>query len=409
MKQAKAELYQRKREGKGRKKKTDAISVRIYFNRKYRRYSTGVDLSSNEFEKVRDTNKQVRGKLKESRTKVFFQLQKARNIIDKLKVFTFDAFEDAYFENRDVINSVSYAFDKYIDEMKADNRLGTAASYSDAKTSLEKFKKDLTFADVTPRFLKRYEREMINQGKSISTVGIYLRSLRAIFNKQNIDRSVYPFGKNKYTIPKGRNIKKALNSKEIAKIYQYEASENSMIEKARDYWIFLYLGNGMNVKDFCNLKWKNIDGEMLRYYRQKTKDSTRELKEIEVSLKPQAKAIIKKWGVRSISKNNYVFPHFENDMTPESKRKTYKQINRNINKYMKRIADDLGINKKVTTYYARHSFATALKRSNVSTEMISELLGHSSLAVTENYLDGFEKDQIKKQTDVLTQGFDKAN
>lgn len=409
MKQAKAELYQRKREGKGRKKKTDAISVRIYFNRKYRRYSTGVDLSSNEFEKVRDTNKQVRGKLKESRTKVFFQLQKARNIIDKLEVFTFDAFEDVYFENRDIINGVSHAFDQYINELKEENRLGTAASYRDAKTSLEKFKKDLTFADVTPRFLKRYEREMINQGKSISTVGIYLRSLRAIFNKQNIDRSIYPFGKNKYTIPKGRNIKKALNSKEIAKIFHYQAPEKSMTEKARDYWIFLYLGNGMNVKDFCNLKWKNIDGDMLRYYREKTKDSTRESKEIEVSLKPQAKTIINKWGVRTISKDNYIFPHFENDMTPEKKRRVYKQVNRNINKYMKRIAKDVGINKPVTTYYARHSFATALKRSNVSTEMISELLGHSSLEVTKNYLAGFEKEQIKKQTDVLIQGFDKAN
>ena len=69
---------------------------------------------------------------------------------------------------------------------------------------------------------------------------------------------------------------------------------------------------------------------------------------------------------------------------------------------MKRIARNVGINKNVTTYVARHSFATILKRSGADISMISDLLGHSNLSITESYLDSFENDQIKEQTDVLT-------
>ncbi len=91
-----------------------------------------------------------------------------------------------------------------------------------------------------------------------------------------------------------------------------------------------------------------------------------------------------------------------------SKRKVYQQLTKTINKYVKRVAKEVGIDKNVTSYFARHSFATVLKRSGTGVELISELLGHSSVNITESYLDSFEKEHIQKETDVLTQGFKKA-
>ena len=88
-------------------------------------------------------------------------------------------------------------------------------------------------------------------------------------------------------------------------------------------------------------------------------------------------------------------------MTPEQQRRIYQDLTKLINKYIKRIAKSVGIEKNITTYYARHSFATVLKRSGANIAMISELLGHSNLSVTENYLDSFEKEQIHSQTDAL--------
>jgi integrase/recombinase XerD len=210
---------------------------------------------------------------------------------------------------------------------------------------------------------------MLEGGHSITTVGMYLRALRAVYNQQNIDRSLYPF--EKYEIPTGKNIKKALTLNEISLIYNYKATGTEAM--ARDYWMFLYLCNGMNVKDFCSLKWENISGDILTYQREKTKRTRRDSKKIVVSLKPETWKIINKYGKRSIVPDSYIFPHYENGMTPERKQEVSQQLIKTINKYMKRIARNVGINKEVTTYYARHSFATILKQSGADISMIPKI------------------------------------
>jgi integrase len=387
-----------------------SVKIRVTFNRKRKYFSTGIDLDPLDFEQVMNGKRRT-AEQKETYLKLNHLYHKAETVIKNLPVFTFGSFEERFLEQRNTQNSVSFAFDKYIQQLKAENRIGTAVSYECAKNSINDFKKDLTFAEVTPSLLKKYENWMLQNDKSISTVGIYLRSFRAIYNLQSIDRSLYPFGegKNKYSIPTSRNIKKALTVEEIAKIYHYETPTGKTADMAKDYWLFLYLCNGMNVKDFCLLKWGDIDGDMLTYTRAKTQRSRKESKAISVALKPETWEIIKKWGQPSISKQAFIFPHLKHGMSAEKERATYQQLTKTINKYMKGICKELKINKDVTTYFARHSFATVLKRSGAKIEMISELLGHSSVDVTESYLDSFEKDQIQKETDVLTAGFRKAN
>ena len=384
-----------------------SVKIKVTYNRKRKYYSTGIDLKPTDFDQIlfgqRKTNEQ-----KEINKKILYFENKASDVIKDLQIFSFDAFQEKFLENRNTANSVSFAFDKYIDELKLENRLGTASSYECAKSSISQFRSDLTFAEITPNFLKKYQKWMTDNDRSISTVGIYLRSLRAVYNEQKIDKSAYPFGKGKYTIPTSKNTKKALTLDEIGKIYNFDAPRNSAIEMAKDYWIFMYLSNGMNVKDLCLLKWKNIDGNILTYRRAKTERSNKEQKTITVALKADSLAIIKKWSVPSLNKNAYIFPHFTNKTDAVQMRKIGKQLTKKINKYVKKIAIADGINKTVTTYYARHSFATVLKRSGVQTEMISELLGHSSMSVTESYLDSFENEQIQDKTDSLI-AFKKAN
>ena len=408
MKKAEAEIYLDKLRPK--KNGDCSVKIKVTFNRKRKYYPSGIYLTAEDFHKLMNAERRSKEQ-KEVLIKLNHLLTKAQKTISALTVFTFTGFEDNYFELRNTENSLSFAFDKYIEELKSESRIGTAVSYNCAKNSLETFKKELTFADITPSLLKQYENWMLDKNKSITTVGIYLRSLRTIYNLQNIDKSLYPFGsKNgKYSIPTGQNIKKALTVEEIASIYNYNTNSNKTKDMAKDYWLFLYLCNGMNVKDFCLLKWKNIDGEMLTYKREKTKRSKKENRAITVAIKPETLAIIKKWGVPSINKESYIFPHIKHGMTIEKERATYQQLTKIINKYIKQIASDLGIKKNVTTYFARHSFATVLKRSGANIAMISDLLGHSSVGVTESYLDSFENDQIQLQTNALTNGFRKAN
>ena len=408
MKQAEVSIYiddlRPKKDGKC------SIKIRVSFNRKRKYFSTGIDLTVDEFEKVFNAKRKT-SEQKEIEEKILHFKNKANNIIKNLPLFTFDAFEENYFEQRNTYNSVSFAFDKYIKQLEKEDRVGTASSYRCAKNSLDKFNENLTFAEVSTSFLKSYEKWMLKEGKNLTTVGIYVRSLRAIYNLQKIDKSLYPFGeaKDKYSIPTGSNIKKALTNEELAKIYNYKTESNSTKEMAKDYWIFLYLCNGINVKDFCLLKWGDIDGDMLTYNRAKTQRTKKGSKPILVALKEETLEIIKKWGKPSKSKDDYIFPHLELGMTAEKQRATYQQLTKTINKYIKNICEELGINNNVTTYFARHSFATVLKRSGANISLISDLLGHSSVGVTESYLDGFENEQIQKQTNALTAGFQKAN
>jgi len=393
---------------------TRLVKIRITFNRKQKYYPTDVHLMEDEFEKVMFGKKRTREQKKiKQKLEVFYN--KADKIIDNLKVFTFQKFEDLYSESRDLLNTIQEAYAKRIEHLRLDNKINTAITYECAINSLDEFilkkykKKTIQFADISPELLKKYERFMLDNGRSTTTISMYLRTLRAMFNSHEIDKSIYPFGKDKYQIPNSRNIKKALTIEEIGQIYNYEAKPNSPEDKAKDYWLFLYLCNGMNVVDFCSLRWSNINNDTLTFERAKTKTTNKERKLITVYLKPEIMAIIKKWGQLSTNKDLFVFPHFNKEMDAEQQRRVVKQLTKNINKYIKRIAIDLGINRNVTTYYARHSFATILQRSGADISMISDLLGHSSVSVTEGYLDGFEKEQIQEKTNALTLGFNKAN
>ena len=408
MKTAEASIFLDKKRPK--KNGKCAVKIKVTFNRKRKYFLTGIDLSEDEFTKMNTADRKSKIQKAHLITLNHF-LSKASKIIDELKVFTFDVFTEHFTEQRNVHNSVSFAFDKYIESLELEERISTAISYRCAKNSLEKFKKSLTFADITPELLRKYESFMLNNGSSITTVGIYLRSLRAVYNLQKIDKSIYPFGngKNEYSIPTGKNVKKALTIEEIGQIYNYEAELNTVEDMAKDYWLFLCLCNGMNVKDLCNLKWSNIENDVLTFVREKTKRTTKGTKLITVSLKPETMVIIKKWSQLSTNKDLYIFPHLNNKMTPKEKHLTAQLLTEKINKNIKRIAIDLGINKNVTTYFARHSFATVLKRSGANISMISDLLGHSSVSITESYLDSFEKEQIQEKTNALTLGFNKAN
>jgi site-specific recombinase XerD len=379
------------------------VSIRITHQRKRRYYPTNLAISAKDFDRIMTAKRRNDADTKTYNKILSFE-NKAIEAVDALPVFTFGMFEDIYLNNKNAGDSVKFGFEKYVQELKDEKRIGTAVSYETAMKSIDAFKTGLKYADITASFLKKYENAMIDAGKSKTTVGIYLRSLRAIYNRATIDKALYPFGvgKNKYSIPTGRNIKKALKIEEIAKIFHYEVEAGTTKAMARDYWIFIYLCNGLNVKDLCLLKHKNIEGDVLKYERAKTKRSKKDSDLITVSLKPEAKTIMSKWGQHSINGETYIFPHLQKGMTAERERIVYKQLTKIINHYMKLIAKELEINKQITTYYARHSFATILKNSGASMEFISEALGHGDMKTTKSYDAGFEHEIIHKTTDALT-------
>jgi integrase/recombinase XerD len=379
------------------------LRVTCQGERKY--YATGYNASLNDY--VLMMENKARGELRKTNFALRGIQINAQKCCDGLETFSFIKFEALFFPKKVTVTNLQSAFDSYIKELEANEQIGTAHSCSCACVSLHKYKAALKFEHLTPEFLRSYERWFVGQGKSITTVGIYLRALRAVINlsiKQGLmPLEDYPFGKRKYIIPTGRNIKKALTIEEIAKIYNYVVETGSVNDMCRDYWIFIYLCNGLNVKDLCLLTYKNIKDDFIIFNRAKTIRSRRSNPEpIRIALRDDSKRIIAKWGQHELTQDTYIFPYLKPAMTPKKQRDNIGLLIHLINEHMKKIANELGICKPITTYYARHSFATILKNSGVSTEFICEALGHTSLQTTKNYLAGFEQEAIRKTTDVLT-------
>jgi integrase/recombinase XerD len=342
---------------------------------------------------------------------------KANDIIKDISDFTFEKFEKIYFTTDPVENvnekDLFVWLKRLAKDMRAEGRISTAVTYECALGSLTTFtsQKTLLLSDFTTDFLKKYDAWMEKEKKSPTTTGIYLRAVRVAYNKAMkkglVNPEKYPFGKRsdeKFPIPNGANVKKALTIKQVGDIANYKAPIGSQIRRYRDYWLFTYLGNGMNIKDMAMLKYKNIDQDKLTFIREKTKrETSSNPKLITVVITPMVTRIIKEWGNKPADPESYIFPILEPEATPVRQYKLIQQATKMINTYIKDVAAEVKIPVKVTTYVSRHSFSTVLKRSGVSTEFIKESLGHSSLNTTEKYLAGFEDGEQRKNADLLTQ------
>lgn len=359
-------------------------------------------------------------------TKKVSYLQRAKDLVASLgDKFTFEAFKEKIHNTTPALSVQKKEGDLIADlrerytTLKSSGRLSDAGLFDNTASSLIRFtgKEVLPYEQVTKAFLEKYEKWMLEKGKkgksesspdlpaSITTVGIYIRQIRTMFNlsfeSKPENKSLYPFGKNGYTIPASRNIKKALTKTDIGKIVAYQAEPGSSRDLARDLWLFSYLCNGINFADILSIQWKNVDkkNNTIVFVRQKTKGTKKsKLKNVQIDLIPLTSKIIEKWGDK---KGLYVFPFYGKDMSEDRKKAVKNQVIKNTNYHMGKIAEELDIKVDVKTYSARHSFATILLLSEAPLAFISQKLDHSSITTTQNYLGSFEDSQSKKYLSAL--------
>ncbi len=214
-----------------------------------------------------------------------------------------------------------------------------------------------------------------------------------------IREAQYPFGKDRYEIQEGEGRKMALTLVQIGRLARYEDGSDATA-KYRDYWLFLYLCNGINVADFVRLKFRDIVNGEICFVRQKTERTTRTRKEIRVIVTDRMQTIIDRWG-NPPAPDRFIFPVLDGSEDAMRRKMKTQFLTREINKRMKAVGEQLGIGP-ISTYTARHSFATVLKRAGANIAYISESLGHSDLKTTENYLASFEREEREKNAQILT-------
>ena len=282
----------------------------------------------------------------------------------------------------------------HIEDLNTSGRTGNARFYKDSKVSFFKFigSKRIYFKDITPNLLDRYEIHLRSNGNIDSGIAVKMRAIRALYNdaikKGFAHKENYPFDAYKLSKLKGKGNKRALTYGDVMKIKNFDSSEFPTLINTKNYFLFSYYTGGMNFHDMMNLKWDNVHGDRIIYVRSKTKGR------FNIKILPPVQEILDYYKNQKRA-SRYVFPIIlNNDSTPIQleyrKEKTLKRFNRDL----KKIASICDIEQKITSYVARHSFATNMKQKGVSTDIISEAMGHQNLTITQAYLKELENDVL---------------
>jgi len=314
---------------------------------------------------------------------------KANKILEQLPEYDFDEFK-AKWTGIEQIKAkktlLSHLFEERSRYFKKRDKINTSITYDNALKAISRYQKGAKIKDVNLKFIEGFHNNLLAEGKSITTISIHMRTFRAVVNANRDLFIDYPF--KKYKIPTARNNKRAIEQKDFLKLLNHK-SKTRASRFYLDLYRFSYYCAGINIRDIALLKKDNIKGEYLIYTRSKTG------KTIKVYLLPQAKTIIQEYQ----SNREYIFPILENNDSEH----IYKKVNTTTNKVnytLERACEDLEI-VKVSTYSARHSFATHLMNKGASIAFISQSLGHTSISTTQNYIGSFTNDQMKEGMSML--------
>ena len=353
----------------------------------------------------------------------------AETLAESDQVHDAGAIADKVGEERRVVRQFKLLayFDELISQFDKTGNVGNRKVYRDVQNNLARYigeGKDVAFDAVTVKFCNGWENKMRSEGLTEITLSVKFRTLRAVLNKAIANgyarADSYPFARNtaethKFQVGKfdTRTTKRAISKADIRKIEVYQPTpyagpytslrdHTARVMLARDLFLFSYYCGGINFVDMALLRWGSIGTDLdgkprLSYTRQKTGGK------FSLRLMPQALAILERYRPAEVRSTAYVFPVLNSvfHRTAVQKHNRSGKIMSQVNHDLKVIGAAVGIETPLTTYVARHSFATALKRSGVATGIISEAMGHSDERTTQIYLSEFETDLVDAAFDNL--------
>lgn len=259
------------------------------------------------------------------------------------------------------LKTVSEFYQELIEEYRVNNKCGNRLIYKSSYNSLKVFtndKLDIPFSAIDITWLNKYERWLRSKGNEETTMSLMFRTLRSTYNKaikaKCARKSEYPFDEFKINKFDVSTQKRAIAKTEVLKFTKdvRPIGKRQYIQLSKDIFMFSYLCGGINFTDIANLTKANIiEGKRLHYIRQKTG------KLIKIGLSEEAMKIIERYATES---KGYLFPILNANLhkTPLQKQNRIHKILGKVNINLKLIAAQLGVEGNLTTYVARHSFAS---------------------------------------------------
>jgi site-specific recombinase XerD len=300
-------------------------------------------------------------------------------------------------------------------------RLKNANVYRDCANQLRKFIKDayhlndVPFDRVNVAFCNELETTLRGSGNGENTLSNRFRTLRAVLNQAIaagvMKADAYPFArttaeKHKFKVSQFdvSTTPRAISRDELRRLESLQPTTDQQ-QLAKNVFLFSFYCGGINFVDMAQLRWHDLTGpnptapyESLRYVRQKTKGK------FSIKLLAPAVALLSAYHSQTYANpDSYVFP-----ILNPTRHMTAVQIKNRLNKVLGQVNQDLkalgeaaGIGTPLTTYVARHSFATTLKMNGVATSIISQAMGHKSERTTAVYLDSFGAEVVENAYEAL--------
>ena len=290
--------------------------------------------------------------------------------------------------------------DRMIEERKAEYALGTAHIYQASRNALSAFLKahDIPFKRVRPELLKQFERFLRRRGNSWNTVSTYMRALRAGYNRGMKGRPGYVTGLfDKVYTGTRSDVKRAVDARTVGRMIRMSGCpDESASAKAVDWFVLMFMLRGIPFVDLAHLRRSNLDKGVLTYCRHKTGQ------EVSISVPREAMEIINRRMVENCHPS-YLLPilgqprtrkrHTKKVLTPYQE---YQYALRNLNRRLERVSVDLRLGGRLSSYTARHTWATIAFHQETPVGVISRGLGHSSVKVTETYLKPFGDREVDR-------------
>jgi len=334
---------------------------------------------------------------------------KAEEAIDNIQreglAFTPALFKEIFLDTKQEITVLKF-FDLILEELQAKGSTGNYDVYKGAKNALKRYtknKSNLMFSDINYTFLKKFETFLFKGGCTGGGVSNYMRTLRALINeairRKYMSKENYPFAtsfnKNGYSLShlKSEAKPRALSIEDMEKIKNFEIEKHPEFKETWLIYLFSYYCRGMNFADMAKLKWTDIYDGRIFYKRMKTGT------QFSIKVNDKIQSIIDEFKPKVTP---YVFPILTDfHKTPEQIKNRRKKRLRKFNQEMKKIARLLGIREDISSYMARHTYASTLNSKDVSVSKISQGLGHKDVATTQHYLKRFDNKEIDDLDELL--------
>lgn len=268
-----------------------------------------------------------------------------------------------------------------IDSFRVAGQGSTADNYRCALDCFREFRRghDCAPAELTANMMREFQRYLQRKGLSMNTISLYNRNLRAAYNyaldEELLCEDKRPFRKVFTGVERTR--KRAVREGVVRRLIAQDLSDDPSLDLARDVFLFCIYTQGMAFVDVAHLTTRNLSRGLLTYRRRKTGQP------LTVELLPCAQAILCKYKNR-VGESPHLLPLLY--CAGSGSAVKYGTALREYNRRLRQISDRMELDIPLSSYVARHTWASIAKWSGVKETVISEAMGHTNTETTAIYL-----------------------